>query len=104
MNENKTVTEKFRHFANTSASIREAISVFNPSFHCKTILRNLNDLEKLYYQEILLEQKDSFIKILESCKRDDFDLFGRIERDNELIDYLISVINSEDKKIKEWGL
>lgn len=94
-------SDKIKIFSDNIKSIAEAAKVFNPSFNVRTIFKNLESIENLYIHEIMIKDVDKFLEFLKSSKRDSdsYDLFGRIERDNELIDYLIDNLKQEQNKI-----
>lgn len=89
------VSEKLNQYALTMNGIREAITLFNPSFHVKGISRNLDILENLYIHEVLLEEKDKYIDIIENFKksRDFINVLGIKDRDDQLLDNVIQKIN-----------
>jgi len=104
MNHKKDIiSEKFNQFVLTINSIREATKIFYPSYHCRTILNNLDIIEEVYYKELMSENYENVINLLErEIKEENYlDSFGIIERDNRLILYLIDKIKKELQKVKK---
>ena len=90
---------KIQNFCFTSEAIREAAKIFNPSFNVKIILKNVDRLDEMFIHEV---KKDYFIDIIKLIsyhkKNIDYDITGRIERDNEILDIIINDIKKEHER------